>query len=844
MWPPPTGECAPGRSNSRALTPASCLAAAGATLLLTASVIVVASRWQTIPQSARFSGLVAALVATAAAAEAGRKRFPTTSTAIAVLAATLTAPAGIAAAATIEQSWPTCIVVGGLLAFLATEAQARRWKVPVLRAASVVAIVLAATGVSALGGLPVPVLVAIASVVAIMLGADRRGLALAVAAASGPVFGTLAPLDIGPGTLQRIGVAGGATAWSAPLTGLLAACVIGLIAHRLHNIVLTAVALTALLTGVVAGHASSEIADTWWWMLLPIFVLLTETVAASATSSIWKAVGVRLGPAATAPLVVVGLVGPLVAYGVLFFDMIERRADAPLVMLMVLVAGALCAHALGTARRIGEQWYEALTWLAAAGAGVVVAVVGGAPMWGVGAMAVLLGAAAAVVSPRSTRELPAFVSAMWGLTAVLGASVRFDGSPADPTLIVNAAVVIGAGALALWAIRSVQRDDLGARLAVIASMTSLSLSVVVGATNLDFVAITSAIITIVGIVIGVRRPVIAAAVLGVFGYALTVGDARPSWWAAVASALIATALAIVDRSPRSPWPHLAAVVAATSVALAGAASGLSLDGRLLVLVAVAVSLTGLAFGLRPARKHDSAPGWSSLDTAAVATGALAVLTSSTAGAVVVSIIWIAVSAQGLLFGVRDQRQALALASLPPFVAAIVSLWWTTGTNNLVIDAIRPYGASGADVALAVVTTTLLAAGGRLRRAQLVSSWLAYGAGLAAGTAWLLTSQLEVGADWATIAGLVTGVGAMAIGAVRRLGAPLVAGCALTTGTLLVSAGPRLSTAPTWAWIATGGTGLLVLAALLERNDRPIISTDRSDPTAELSILASFCRTFR
>ena len=158
-----------------------------------------------------------------------------------------------------------------------------------------------------------------------------------------------------------------------------------------------------------------------------------------------------------------------------------------------------------------------------------------------------------------------------------------------------------------------------------------------------------------------------------------------------------------------------------------------------------------------------------------------------------------------------------------------------------IDSIEPYGATGVDLGVGLLVILLLAVGGVLRRKHAVGSWLAYGPGLAFAGTWLLASQLEVGADWATLGGLAVGMTALGIGGWRRLGAPLVVGTIMVAGTVLISAGPRLATTPTWTWIAVGGVGLLVIAALIERSDRPLVG--RSDGE-QPSILEGFCKEFR
>ncbi|HYN35237.1 MAG TPA: DUF2157 domain-containing protein, partial [Ilumatobacteraceae bacterium] len=184
-WPAPSVERSPRRLPP--LSAAGWLATTGAVLLLTASIIVVAGNWQLIDPAIRFSGLVAALVAVYATAEAGRRRIPSTSRALATLAACLTAPVGVAAAAPLHQPWPVCTLVGGAAALIATELQSRRWDAPALKALTVVAFGLAAVGASALTSIPVTVIAAVGGALALSLGASRRAVTLALAVGISPL---------------------------------------------------------------------------------------------------------------------------------------------------------------------------------------------------------------------------------------------------------------------------------------------------------------------------------------------------------------------------------------------------------------------------------------------------------------------------------------------------------------------------------------------------------------------------------------------------------------------------------------------------------------------------------
>jgi hypothetical protein len=138
---------------------------------------------------------------------------------------------------------------------------------------------------------------------------------------------------------------------------------------------------------------------------------------------------------------------------------------------------------------------------------------------------------------------------------------------------------------------------------------------------------------------------------------------------------------------------------------------------------------------------------------------------------------------------------------------------------------------------------LLVAGWLLRRQLSASTWLAYSPGLGMAGTWLIATQLEVGTDWATFGALLFGVVAVAIGGVRKLGAPLVLGTLTAVTTIVVSAGSRLATTPTWVWIAVGGAGLLVIAALIERSERPLLPVGRRGGQ-QRSLLEQFCDEFQ
>ncbi|HYN35325.1 MAG TPA: hypothetical protein VES40_22050, partial [Ilumatobacteraceae bacterium] len=273
----------------------------------------------------------------------------------------------------------------------------------------------------------------------------------------------------------------------------------------------------------------------------------------------------------------------------------------------------------------------------------------------------------------------------------------------------------------------------------------------------------------------------------------------------------AAAFAGSTRDPRSVRLQVSAVLVVIAAALALAMRGTDPGTGAMAGSVVAIALTGIALVDR--RCIAALAG-------ATAAAVLAVLASTSASPVFMSI---AVSVLGLQLAVTGAIRSSRTASLPGGALGVIgvsSFWWTTGTNAWTIEQIQPYGATGIDLAVAAIAALLFGIGLFVRQRQPISSWLAFGPSLALVTTWLLASQLEPNSDWATLGALVLGVVTIAVGGRQRLGAPLMAGTIMVVGTLLVSAGPRLATAPTWAWIAVGGTGLMTLAALIERSDRP------------------------
>lgn len=833
-WPPPAPSVRTTRDRPLPhLSAAGWLAATGASLLLVASVIVVAGNWQAIDPTARFSGLVAALLAVYFVAEAGRRRFPTTATSLATLAACLTAPVGVAAAATIGQPWSVCTLVGGMAALAATETQSRRWSVAPLKAATVVAFGLAAVGLAALTGIPAPVVGAVGAAVALLLGSTRRSLTLAVAVGASPLLVVLADAGVGPGTLARIGATGDVLIWSAPLSCAIAAVVIGVIAHRLQNAPLAVASMAVLGSGVVTSLVSGDFGAVVWFCVPAVMLLGAESVAASPSDSVWRTLARRITTPLGLGLGTAALVSPVVALIIRWDASASVVAAGRWFVPLGLWCVALGAATAGSARRDAAAW-ASLAPLAATAAALSTLAMGGAPLWSIAVAALIGWMAISVVTPWSSWDVTTASLAAW---VVLAAFVD------ERLAIFWLAVVIVAGTATVVSCSVIGRNDAGIRTIIAAAFTALSVGVIGdrAGDQLAWSPASVATLVFVGLVaIGAAiRPERSTWPLGTAGYVVyrTVtarADQSVDWFDVSLVTLLAGAIAVSTRSATGRRAHVAASVAAVAVGLALAAGGVDPGTRVVALSLAGIGLSGLA-----ALDRRLIVG----QTAGVVASVVAVMTSASASAVFTSIALAVLGAQVATAGLTTGRRWAVPAGSALWFGATVSLWWTSGTNQWMIDAISPYGADGGDIALAAVSAALVLAGWLLRRTIPVSTWLAYSPGLGMAGTWLIATQLDTRTDWATFGALIVGVLALAIGGVKRLGSPLVLGTLMVVSTIVVSAGPRLATTPTWAWIAVGGVGLLVMAALIERSERPLLPIGRR-ADRRTSLLEQFCEEFQ
>ena len=612
--------------------------------------------------------------------------------------------------------------------------------------------------------------------------------------------------------------------WSAPLSCTIAAVVIAVIAHRGANLPLAVVSLATLASGVLTSLVAGDAGPSVWWSIPAVVLLAAEAVGATSFDSIWRRIARTSAPIVAVGLGAMALVAP---YGLLwtrwvFGSGLDDAGDAVPAALTCL---ALLASALRSGRRTDDDRWQTAAYVAAAAAGFSALVVGGALLVVASLAAVAAWVLITVITPWRSWDLATASVASWVVFAEL-----VDTSLPSWTRLV---IIVAAGLAGVIGVSTVRRNDEGFRLIIGTSLVGIASALVVADGAVEVGTLVFAALIALGVSLQPdqsRWPLVTVALVGV----LTVDGAATEWSTVALVAVVAAAFAGSSRSLASVRTHVAAALTVVAGALALATAGIDPGTATMAGVAVGTALSGLALIDRRLL---------SLLTAGATATSLAVLSSSLASPVFTSIAVTMLGVQLALAGATWRGQVAALPGATISLAGLVSVWWTTGTNTWAIAAIAPYGATGVDLVVGTLTVVLLATGWGVRRAQPVTSWLAYGPGLALVGTWLLASQLEPGADWATFGALAVGVVSIGVGGWRHLGAPLVAGTIMVTGTVLVSAGARLATAPTWTWIALGGTGLLVLAALIERSDRPLLPIGRR-AEEQTSFLEQFCKRFR
>lgn len=543
-------------------------------------------------------------------------------------------------------------------------------------------------------------------------------------------------------------------------------------------------------------------------------VLAVELVATLARrDGFWGPLAHPVAVAAEAAMTVGSTVGGLLVLEVAQGGTVEGAGRVGAGIALACVAGAWLladlrrrvddATPLGTAVLVGSGF-------APATAGAVLAATGAvAVLAGPTALALTLASTATLlaVSGRPLGRLLAGAAlALAPLAAfAAGQDAAAGGPPADGSSVLAIALgVFGAVLLAGLTRLPVPRDTawllaFATPLPLVTAAPALEASIAVG----QALVLVAVVAWLTGLIVDGGAPNADRLGLGLVPRAAALStlaltpltDARHA--TVLAGLLVAGGVADLVRR-RQPAPGVTLAVSVPALVLAvGWAIEAPTPTIGLTLAAIG-ALSVLAAGELPADRRLAAAGLA-LTAGALGTLLAAEDPSSTATLVLL------LGATGLGAGTQHREPGLQVAGC---LGLVLGVEW-----HLVLAEVAASEAYVAPVAALLVVAGLLT---RRRDAE-VSSWLAYGPGIALLGCVAVAERLGGGGGWhALVAGLL-GVGAVLVGGGRRLAAPLFLGTALLVvvagyESLAVTAG-----LPTWLWLAAGGTALLLAGIAMERH---------------------------
>jgi hypothetical protein len=765
--------------------------------LLLVAAIALTPDWKTMSPTIRLLIIGIANLVIIAVSEKARRKFPIVGRALSHLAPVLLAPSTILAAASLNAHWPVAILAGGLVGLVATEWQHRRLQLVLLPFASVIAAVLAAGGIAAVAHQPMGPLVICFAAATMALQRDTQAALLATAGALVPVIGGLGLLGIGPGTLADLGARGDVLRWAAPLTGLLAAAVLLRRARQIRNVPLVATGVAALVLNVAIGVSSMSLSRLAMLCLPGAIVLAAEVLAVwSKRDDFWQRITTVI---ASAVAVLSSLVLLTAAAGDLF-DVLKQR-DVPLatgLALLCIGIGMTAARyrsnpVLGTLARSLTGFVGSLALLA----------VTGSPL--VGAASLLAIATAFALQGRAWPIVPVgFAASAWAMSGFQ--------HPGHTVLGLNG-VAVTIQVLALLIAVMAVRASLTQPLRVLLSLAPAPLMGALAAIQTHSGAMASVVglLSVLILIAHFRGDGEVAWLSSLVPIFIFVGFVIGKTEATVVVVAVLLALwaahLILDR-PKAYLFTIAAVVPSALVTVAAqlhVATHTIALGLLVAGGAVAV----LAFARRRQSTVDV------LALALLVTGFGAALIAQ--APLVASIAGLLVGAFVAAEGASGLNSVVLFGGVATVVVSLASLPYSLGANIWLDNNLTQYGWQSSDLAMAIIIGIMLLVGAALARSRPeLSSWAYSGPPLVLAALYLLDTLPSTYAP--ARAGVTVGLAVMAIavGALRRLGAPLVLGSVVTIATLLLMVGPKLAQLSLWLWVAIGGAVLLALAMMIER----------------------------
>lgn len=812
------------------------IAGTGAFLLLAAATSFVAVRWDQLPDAGKLAVLGFLTGAFLAGGRRLRRTFPATGDALFHVGAFLL-PVDLAAVnLRIGMGWRGLLLAEGLLAAVAFGCMAAWSRSVVLSWAALAGMVAVAAGVAGLSPLPGALVLALAgagaqvarrhSPAAWAAPASRAAVSWSVVAGLAPLAGLLtsgalwyAGTAVGRGVLVELGLAGRAQSLLGVVTGTVVVVVLGREATSRRDLGLAAVAGVSLASGAVTTWVAADPGVTLTYQALAAVFLAVELAALLVRHDPFWSLPARW-VVATAEAVAGTFASLAVLSGawvVLVFVGSDSSWDGD--------AGAGLSIAL-----------MALAWFVAAlrrlpvrpPFGAIVARALGHPF---GVLAV---ATAVAAVPAATGSLAATSVAL-----VVGAALL---AAAGTEAAHGAAVVMAAGAPSLaW-----RSPALAAAVAASCALVMAGAAVgrsklsgpgeVVAAHMLAVVACAGAAQAALFLARGADQGVALSLMAAAFwALAPLLDRGRHSLGDVARMALAAPALVAVGIGLR-PAPALAVAIvvalayAVEAVRLQRPAVGLGAAAAAQVVVLHGCRLAGLSVAEAGLVLCIAAAVWSGLAAVAPVRWRLTFLTAAGGGVVV-----------GMALAAYEPRMlanALVVSGGLGIAAGVSSGRASVGHGGgvVVVAGIMAHLAQSDVTALeaymAPVAAHLTVIGWHLRSRRLptgadVGSWPAYGPAVALLGGSAFAERLAGGPGWhALVAGSV-GVAAVAVGGWRRLAGPLMLGTGLVAAVTIVESLPALSGVPTWGWLATGGTFLLLVGLTVERSETsPVVAGRR------------------
>jgi hypothetical protein len=789
--------------------------ATGAFLLVAAAAVFVARRWDTLPETAKLAlvgGLTGAFLL---GGRSLRRTLPATGDVLFHLGAFLIPIDLLGACLRMDVDWRVTLLVEGLVCAPAFGLLAQTTGSVVMGRAATVAVVVLAAGVAGVSPLPATlVLAAIAVTGELALGGRLRrpiavwaavaGLAPALGAAAGTLLDAADTL-LGTGTLTELGLTGRAQQAVAALSGVLAAAVIARQAQRHRDLRLAFLAMASVFVGLGTSATAARVGeDTALLGLAGLFVVIEVVALLTFDDDFWGRPLASVAVVAEAVAVAGTALAGFILLAAPALESLDVQPDATAAAMLGLLA---LGWLTGDMRRVdpvsassGRSMVQGAGWLpgtigATVAVSAAVAVGTASPL--ATALAMVAIAAAAVFSGRAGGSL---VAAAFGPWAVLTAAAY---ETVVPAVGLAAGLVIAVGA------ERISDQRYRALIALDATVTAMGASLFL-ADRMDLsvaICVAAAVGWLMAAALdrsSVRQGDVARiALLGLL--ALAVVALRPAQALAPLTALTFLYVLEAVRLRRPVVAYGAAAAVQPLVVALALVNGLSLPFAGLALCVCAVVWSGLS--------AVTEGEWRAPFVASAAGGLGPGLLMATADPHASSSSLLVAGSVGIGAGLVLNRSWLG------HLGAGVA---TVGLAGHLVLA----GVTASEPFVGPVALQLLVAGCQAQRRNQASSWLAYAPPVALLGGAALVERLNDGAGWHALVAGAVGVVAVAVGGWRRLAGPMVVGTALLVALTASETLATLAGVPTWAWLALGGSLLLLTAVALERRETSPVEAGR------------------